>query len=283
MDCGALFEELSCSEPRKELTRAGSWFALTTDLSILAKMEATPLMMLRYSGTMLCERLPADDIPKTARKILGGEFALYRGFRRRLLDLQLLATRSRVDEDPIRGLQRLARLEIRPSAENPFYELGRVLNATLEPCELSRRIAIDLDKNLTGLNRQTFRAALGTLDRLHGSALAQATGLLPKNIIGFLPKPSDNAYITPLSPNLAQLHETAEPPLRSAISAGYRVALGLQLFNDAEDPTLKELLSERNIERLMNTDPASLGIKRLKPATFRAYVNRLIKACSKMN
>ncbi|WP_136637404.1 hypothetical protein [Pseudooceanicola onchidii] len=180
MDCGRLFDELSRPDPRKELTRAASPFALATALTLLAKIEETPLLMLRYSGTSLSIELPFDEIPERAQEIFGRERPRYLAFRQRILDLQLLATRTRVDADAIHGLQRLARLEIGSWAANPFYELRRVLGDQVEPAELNRDLAVELEKSLTGLNRATYRSALGVLDRLQNSELAQATGLLPR-------------------------------------------------------------------------------------------------------
>ncbi|MBY6159020.1 hypothetical protein [Pseudooceanicola nitratireducens] len=280
MDCGKLFDELSGADPRKELTRAASPFALATALTLLAKIDETPLSMLRYSGTSLSNRLTVDEIPEGAQKIFGSNRSRYLAFRRRILDLQLLATRTRVDADAIHGLQRLARLEIRSSAANPFYELRRVLADQVEPAELTRELAIELEKPLTGLNRGSYRAALGVLDRLQSSELARATGLLPRDLIGPLPRPSDHTTHAPLPPKLERLHAISGPKVKSALPAVYRASLLMHLVNIHADPTLDELLSQRAVEQLIDLDPSNLGMEKPKKKAFHIYVLNLLKAIS---
>lgn len=161
MDCGNLFDELSGADPREELTRAGSPFALATALSLLAQIEQVPLMLLRYSGTNLAIQLPLDKIPERAQEIFGRERPRYLAFRQRILDLQLLATRTRVDADAIHGLQRLARLEIGTWAANPFYQLRHVLGDQVEAAGLTRETAIELDRELTGQKKNDFPCSPG--------------------------------------------------------------------------------------------------------------------------
>ncbi|MGC0225617.1 hypothetical protein [Pseudooceanicola nitratireducens] len=106
------------------------------------------------------------------------------------------------------------------------------------------------------------------LDRLQSSELAQATGLLPHEIIGPLPRPSDHTTHAPLPPKLERLHAISGPKVKSALPAVYRASVLMHLVDIHADPTLEELLSEQVVEQLIDLDPSILGMEKPKKEPF---------------
>lgn len=277
MNIGSLYQALASSQPPVELLRAGSPFALQTALTLLSKIESVPVMMMFYSGTELSERYPANKIPVSAQGVFKNELTRYQSWRRRLLDLQFLSSGEVVDADPIVALQRLARLEVSDWAINPFYLLRKILPDGVNPGQIDRDLAIQMNARLSGSERMCFRSACRVLDRLQDSTLAKGTGLLPDETIGLLPRAKDHRANAPMPERLEREYEDANAAVRMALAFVYRVAVLCELCDASANLSPKQLLAEQMLKALRGIDPAELGFARPSKKTFEDYLNRLIR------
>ncbi|OOY03960.1 hypothetical protein BMI87_13520 [Thioclava sp. F28-4] len=234
-------------------------------------------MMMSYRGTELSERFPANKIPASAQRIFKCELTRYQSWRRRILDLQFLSSGEVVDTDPIVALQRLARLEISEWAINPFYVLRKIIPDGVNPGQIDRDLAIQINARLSGGERMYFRSACRVLDRLQGSTLAKGTGLLPDETIGPLPRAKDHRANAPMPERLEQEYQDAPASVRMALAFVYRVAVLCELCEASANISPKELLTEQTLKALRGIEPAELGFDRPSKKTLEDYLNRLIR------
>lgn len=277
MNVAETYQALTGDAPPAHLLRAGGAFALRTALLLLAEFESLPLVAMSYSGTDLARKFPGDVVPVQAQCTFNSELTRYQSWRRRVLDLQLLSDGTRVDVDPIAGLQRIARIEIGDWAINSFYTLRKVLPEATDPAAVDRSIALRINAELSGFVLSAFRQSISVMDRLQESPLAKATGLLPAEPIGPLPSDSDHRKHAPLPDKLAEEFERAPANIRSAIPFVYRIAVMRGLISSSDNITMKDLVCGSNEVVLLGLDPADFGFERPTRATLRMYVRRLVR------
>ncbi|WP_109464311.1 hypothetical protein [Albibacillus kandeliae] len=277
MKVAETYQALNGDTPPAHLLRAGGAFTLKTALLLLAEFESLPLVAMSYSGTELATKFPRDVIPVQAQGTFKSELTRYQSWRRRLLDLQLLTDGTRVDDDPITGLQRVARIEIGDWAVNSFYTLRKVLPEATDPAAIDRSIALRINAELSGFVLSNFRQSISVMDRLQESALAKGTGLLPAEPIGPLPSDSDHRRYAPLPDKLAKEFERAPANVRCAIPFIYRIAVMRGLISSSENISTKDLVCGSNEVVLLGLDPAEFGFERPAKATLKIYVQRLVR------
>ena len=279
MDIQHIYEALTSPTPPKHLARAGSPFALATAISLLMTIERAPLWTLRYTADELLTRFSKSHVPPCVHGIFKTEKTRYLAWRRKIFDLFLLDQGKSPDTDPIDALIRIARVEFAGSTHQHLYVLRRVLSEQAGIGALTRSEALRIDRTLKPMTRQTFRAALGMLDRLHSAPLAASSShLLPQETIGRLPPPSGHIYHAPLPTQLEKIHAEAPPLLKRAIPFVYRLSVETGVISSGEDPSLDEFANTSR--SLWDVDPANYGFERPNKVALRAYIRDIGKASS---
>ena len=273
MDINRTYEALTSPTPPQHLLRAGSSFATSTALSLLIKIENTPLLALSYSQKDLQARFPHDRVPLCARGVFKQELSRYRAWRRMLFDLFLLATGFLPDGETVAGLERIARLEFKRLTPD-LYILRHTIPENMQISELTFAKALQIDRELSGHQRQAFRSALSMLDRLQEAPLAAgARHLLPEGIIGRLPAPSGHLYHAPLPIRLNEVYSAAPPLLRAAMPFVYRLCIVTKILTPDQDPTLDELAQE--CLKLWNVEPSDHGFHRPSQIALKTYIRNI--------
>ena len=246
-----------------------------TALSILCRLEGVPLMVLRFEGADFSSRFPKSSIPDRAAEYFRGDLVFYRGWRRLILDAQLVAEPGLVDTDPWDTIIRAARICRGAAFSSRLYHASSRVPSEVHPADLDRQRAIEIDAELSGQDRASFRQGLGALDGLHAEALARATGLLPERKIGTLPRPSDHGTGYPFGPQLARVWEEAPASVKPALAFAWRMAISGKVFGREDDPNLFAFLSDDRVRQLAALRPETFGVKRPSQATYDVYLNRL--------
>lgn len=275
MDIAQVYQDLEADDPPAHLLKAGSAFALRTNLALLATFEGLPMFALSFEGTQLDERYPATHVPETAQPMFGFELPRYHAWRRMLLDLQLVATRSPVDIDPIAGLQRLARLEVGAWAANPFYTLRLALPSGVRPDELDHGLALKINADLSGQHWNSFRMAVSLMNRLRSSDLATATGLLPADVIGPLPVRAARSRRVALPSRLEADYQRAPRTVRAAISLVYRLLSDLEAIHDPDEVSVETLLTDDAEAIFRDYAPSDFGLTTPSRKVFKNYLRAL--------
>lgn len=246
-----------------------------TAFSILCRIEGVPLMVLSFEGNDFASRFPKSRIPLEAKAHFGGDLAFYRSWRRLMLDVQLIAEPGLVDCDPWDTVIRIARICRGTAFAGRLYHVSSRVPSGMQPARLDRTCAMNIDADLFGQDRASFRQGLGALDALQAEGLAQRTGLLPSHEIGRLPKPSDHRIRFPLGARLARVSEEAPASLRPALAFAWRMAILGEVFDHNDDPDLFEFLSEDRARALMALRTETFGIERPSQNTYDIYLQRL--------
>ena len=253
-----------------------------TAFSILCRIEGVPLMVLPFGGTDFSSRFPKSNIPTRYATHFGGDLVCYRSWRRLILDAQVIAEPGLVDCEPWDTIIRIARICCGADFSSRIYHVSFRLPAGTLPSALDRQWAIEIDADLSGQDRASFRQGLGALDALHSEGLAKRTGLLPEHKVGTLPKPNDHRTRYPLAPRLARLWEEMPAAVKPALAFAWRMAVLGGVFDVEDDPSLFEFMSDDRTRALMALCPEVYGIKRPSRATYRIYLKRLGHFCSSL-
>ena len=195
-----------------------------TAFALLARVAGVPLVALNLSGTEFAERFPKTAIPKEARAEFGADLRRYRAWRSLLLDCLILGSLDQVDQEPWDSVRRVARLSLGKTAANNLYYVSAAIPAGVAARDLTFNIAFAIDQTLGSAKRQGFRAGLRDLDRLHDSAFAVATDLLPISTIGRLPAPA--AHTNSCTPATEAGHAPQVGPKADQGGSAVRLAAG---------------------------------------------------------
>ena len=273
MNIAHIYHALSCPTPPAHLARAGSPFATASALALLIQIENVPLLALSYSASDLQTRFPSHEVPLCAQKFFKLELTRYQAWRRTLFDLFLLETGSFADQDLIAGLERIVRLQFKRRT-NELYALRHALPPTVEIKDLTPSSALQIDRHLDGPLRQSYRAALGLLDRLQDAPLAAGSRhFLPAEIIGRLPPPTGHLYHAPLPPKLDAVYSVAPSRVRAAVPFLYRLSLIAEILSPDLDPSFNDF-AEKCLS-LWNVDPQEHGFQKPSQVALQSYIRRI--------
>ncbi|MGR3454605.1 hypothetical protein [Pseudooceanicola sp.] len=180
-----------------------------------------------------------------------------------------------VDSDPWDTVIRVARICRGPTFSSRLYHVSsRVPTCTL-PGALDRQRAIEIDAELSGQDKASFRQGLGAMDALQAEGLAQRTGLLPRQKVGLLPKPSDHRTRYPLAPRLARVWEEMPASVKPALVFAWRMAILGEVFGIEDDPNFFDFLAEDRARALLALRTETFGITRPSQNTYDIYLQRL--------
>ncbi|SEL62669.1 hypothetical protein SAMN05444413_11240 [Roseivivax marinus] len=250
-----------------------------TAFSILCRIEGVPLLVLPFEGTDFSSRFPKSRMPENSAKHFRGDLAFYQSWRRLILDAQVIAEPGLVDCEPWDTIIRVARICRGADFSSRLYHVSSRVPTDTLPIALDRQCAIELDADLSGQDRASFRQGLGALDALHDESLAKRTGLLPEHKVGSLPKPSDHRTRYPLAPRLARVWEEMPAAVKPALVFAWRMAILGRVFSLEDDPSFFELMSEDRARALMALRTEAFGIKRPSQNTYSIYLQRLGQFC----
>jgi hypothetical protein len=243
-------------------------------LDVLVSLHDLPLSALDLDAPKFARAFPQNRVPEIARPVFKGEVVRYRMFRNTILDCQMIADPGNVDDAPWNSLRRLVRLCL-GAGENTIYSLVAFLPNGVMPGDLSRDLALSTDSTLGRPERARFRRGLSILDALHEHELARASGLLPAERIGWLPRVNDHAILEPLPPALRALRDGAPTHARGAVGFLWRLAVAAGVFQRCEDPTLEDL--GRRYSDLVSLDPAQFELV-LSDRSMRLYARHFVHA-----
>ncbi|GGC24170.1 hypothetical protein GCM10011363_45830 [Marivita lacus] len=254
-------------------------FPYLTAFSILCRIESVPLMVLRFEGTDFSKRYPKSKMPADAATHFRGDLSLYRNWRRLILDAQLIAEPGLVDSDPWDTIIRVARICRGAAFSSRIHHVSSRLPTGTSPIAVKRLRAIEIDSNLSGQNKASFRQGLGALDALQVEGLAQRTGLLPERKVGTLPKPSDHRTRYPLAPRLTRVWEKMPAAVKPALVFAWRMAVLGEVFDLEDDPGILQFMSEGRARALTALRPENFGINRPSQDTYAIYLQQLGQFC----
>ncbi|MDF2233210.1 hypothetical protein P2H44_11665 [Albimonas sp. CAU 1670] len=159
-----------------------NWPASRLALHRTAALVGRPLAAIAADPALL------DDVPRAARPgafLSSRDMAAWRGAL-----LGVFEAAGLVDACPWARLRRLARVAEEPQHRiNGLYKVERLANESgLASRDLDRAWALDVNDRLDGHARATFRLGVAALDAWRQVAAIRASGLLPEEPLGPMPK-----------------------------------------------------------------------------------------------
>ncbi|WP_152493360.1 hypothetical protein [Roseovarius sp. THAF27] len=249
-------------------------FAEIAAFDLLSDMIGLPLFALEMSAQEFSTQFPAGHMPDAASAALHNDPVRYNSWRRIILDCYMLAAPGDTDLNPWTSLRRAARLSAGATAASKLYNVACRLPNGCKPNSITRTLATEINLNLKGDQRISFRSGIRLLDRLRSCELCNATGLLPDQSIGNLPTEFDHEHFAPLPRSLADVVKLQTRTVANAAAFVWRLAVESEQFEIGQDPGLQGLVDK--LPTLETTDPASYGM-RGNESTKKNYIRILRK------
>lgn len=244
--------------------------ACRAQLDLLEVIVDAPLAAIHLDAPGFAQRFPRDDIPDgVAVHFPRQTKKAYLTFRNLILDAQMLAAPGNVDNDPWASLRRATRLARGRIQANRLYHLSARIPPGTAPQDVTRDLAMEVDRSLEVADRLSFRNGLGACDALQDWSLVVRTGFLPTHRIGRLPAVKDHMVHAPLPSQLSALRDAADRPTQNAVDFLWRLSMEAGCVAPGADPALADIAGA--LEGLTDLDPASFGMPGTK-RTVQKYL-----------